>query len=147
MMAGHQIAYRNVASKYYHFHPEDIELAIQDFMAILEKHNYHPTGAIFFAILSDPTNEEEMVIQLFLPIMENKFETISEEQVFFQSYFLINPMVMTRVTEDFTQQSQVKYWELFEYLERHNLEQKTPVFVEYKHTHSGRNYIKMSVGM
>ncbi|MFB1051950.1 DUF5085 family protein [Paraliobacillus sp. JSM ZJ581] len=94
-----------------------------------------------------PTNEEEMVVEIFLPIEEQEFQSVADEQIFFQSYFSIYPMVMTRVTGNFTEQSQIKYWELFEYLNRNSLEQRTPVFVEYKRTPANNTYVEMSVGI
>ncbi len=141
MMLGHQIAHRNVVSKYYHFKPEDLEIGSR-----LEKNDYHPTGDMFFSILSDPT-ADDMVVEIFLPIEENSFKHESDEKMLFRSYFSINPMLMTRVTDNFNEQSQVKYWELMEYINQHELEQRTPVFVEYKKTHSGKVYVEMSVGV
>ncbi|GAE95508.1 hypothetical protein JCM21714_4786 [Gracilibacillus boraciitolerans JCM 21714] len=130
-MLGHQIAHRNVVSKYYHFKPEDLEMAIEDFTTILEKTIIILQGDMFFSILSDPT-AEEMVVEIFLPIEEDSLKVEIKEKMLFRSYFTITPMVMTRVTEDFNEQSQVKYWELVDYLNRNELEQRTPVFVEYK---------------
>ncbi|ENH96042.1 lactoylglutathione lyase [Gracilibacillus halophilus YIM-C55.5] len=145
-MFGHQIAYRNVVSKYYHFRPEEMEQAFEDFVSILEENGYHPTGDMFFSILSDPT-ADEMTVEIFLPIEEDSIRKDIDEQVFFRSYFSIKPMVMTRVTENFDEQSQVKYWELVEYLQKNDLEQRTPIFVVYKKTQSGRTYVEMSVGV
>lgn len=146
MMIGHQIAHRNVASKYYRFKPEDLEIALEDFTSILEEDHYHPTGDMFFSILSDPT-ADEMIIEIFVPIKEDRFKPNSGEKILFRSYFSVTPMVMTRVTKNFNEQSQEKYWELFSYLNRNELEQRTPVFIEYKKTRSGKIYVEMSVGV
>src|SRR5699024_8998407 len=40
----HQIAYRNVVSKYYNFYPEEINEALKDFNAILTEHEFNPDG-------------------------------------------------------------------------------------------------------
>ncbi|WP_010532273.1 DUF5085 family protein [Lentibacillus jeotgali] len=141
----HYIACRYVASKYYSFVPEEIDIAIKDFQSILENHGYHSDGRMFFSILSDPT-DEVMNAEIFLPIWEDHFTIQDKEQVNFHSYLLIKPMIMTRVIEDFDEQSQIKYWELIDYLQRNRLKQRTPIFVEFKNSHLGRKYIEMSVG-
>lgn len=141
----YQITYRNVASKLYRFIPEEIELAINDFDKILNEKGYHPNGKIFFSILSDPT-EEVMVAEIFLPIEESYFKIHEDEEVNYHSYFCVDHMIMTRITEDFNEKSQVKYWELINYLRQSNMTQRTPMFVEYKSSPSGRMYVEMSVG-
>lgn len=142
----HQIAYRNVASKYYTFLPEEINIAIQDFDAILSEHGYHSVGKMFFSILSNPT-AEVMTAELFIPIEENDFTIQTEEEVNFSSYFLIDRMIMTRITDDFDAQSQVTFWELLTYIEEREMSRKTPIFVEFKESNSGQTYVEMSVGV
>ncbi|WP_066074064.1 DUF5085 family protein [Neobacillus soli] len=146
IVENHQISYRNVASKRYNFVPEEINLAIEDFEKILSEHGYHIDGKMFFSILSDPT-AEVMTAEVFLPIEENTFTISPKEEVEFRSYFCIHPMIMTRIVDDFDQQSQMKYWELLDYIKRHDMKQKTPVFVEYKQSHAGRTYVEMGVGV
>ncbi|WP_249872495.1 DUF5085 family protein [Oceanobacillus saliphilus] len=142
----HRIAYRNVVSKYYNFLPEEIDEAIKDFVSILEELGFHPIGAMFFSIISDPS-DKVMTAEIFLSIEEDNFNTRSTEQFYFRSYFSIDPMIMTRVMDDFDTKSQDKYWELINYIKRNGLEQRTPVFVEYKRTHAEENYVEMSVGV
>src|SRR5690625_2190021 len=142
----HQIAHRNVVSKYYNFLPEEIDVAIKDFDSILEEQGYHTNGTMFFSIISDPT-EEDMTAEIFLTIEEDHFIKKIDEEMFFRSYFLISPMIMTRVMDDFDEKSQVKYWDLIKFIKRNRLKQQTPVFVEFKNSHSGRNYVEMSVGV
>lgn len=143
----HQIAYRNVASKLYNFVPEEIDLAFADFIQILEKYNYTPTGTIFFSIISDPT-AEVMTAQIFLPIEEKYFSVPEEEAVLFTSYFLVDNLLMTRIMHDFDIKSQEKYWELFGYAEQKQLTQKTPIFVQMKQMHnSEKSFVEMSLGV
>lgn len=142
----HKIAHRNVVSKYYNFLPEEIEVAINDFVSILEEQGYHTNGNIFFSIISDPT-AEMMTAEIFLTIEEDYFVRKTDEKMFFRSYFLISPMIMTRIMDDFDAQSQEKYWELIDYIKNNGLKQNTPVFVEFKNSHLGRGYVEMSVGV
>lgn len=146
IVENHQIAYRNVASKLYNFVPEEIDIALNDFDEILTRHGYHPTGVIFFSIISDPT-AEVMTAQLFLPIAESNFSIPKDVEVNFSSYFNVDNLLMTRITENYEVQSQVKYWELFAYLKAHDMTQKTPVFVQFKKTRSKRTYAEMSLGV
>lgn len=146
MITNHQIAHRNVVSKYYNFLPEEIDAAFQDFVTILEKGGYHVAGNMFFSMISDPT-DEIMTAEIFLTIEEDDFTIQSDEEMFFRSYFLIKPMVMTRVMEDFDAQSQVKYWELLKEANRHGFKPLTPVFVEFKNSFLGKDYVEMSVGV
>ncbi|MGX4669005.1 DUF5085 family protein [Cerasibacillus sp. JNUCC 74] len=142
----YHIAYRNVASKYYRFVPEEIDLALKDFQSILEKNGYQLNGSILFTILSDPTSEV-MDAEIFLPIIENIITIDDQEQIYFHSYLSIKPMIMTRVLNNFESQSQTKYWELMNYIRMNGMKQKTPVFVEYKTSYMGRHYVEMSVGV
>lgn len=146
IVENHQIAYRNVASKLYNFLPEEIDVAISDFDSILDESGYHSDGTIFFSIISDPT-AEVMTAEIFLPIEENNFVNRTEEEISFNSYFFIKPMLMTRIMDEFDEQSQVKYWELIDYIKGHNMSQKTPIFVEFKRSPAGRTYVEMSVGV
>src|SRR5690625_2768464 len=97
-------------------------------------------------MISDPT-ENIMIAELFLPIEENTFKQSTDEQLYFRSYFIVNPMIMTRIMENFDLQSQVKYWDLIHYIKQHNLQQKTPVFVEFKTNNQGDHFVEMSVGV
>lgn len=146
IVENHRIAHRNVASKLYTFLPEEIDLAMSDFDAILQKYGYHTNGILFFSIMSDPT-AEVMVAELFLAIEESDFTIPPEEEIYFRSYCSIDPMLMTRITNDFNEQSQVSYWALIDHMRRHRMEQKTPVFVEYKQSHAEQPYVEMSVGV
>lgn len=142
----HQIAYRNIASKYYNFLPEEIDIAIKDFDTILSDHGLNFGGIIFFSIISDPT-AEVMTAKLFIGIEENQFNIPKDEEVGFSSYFFINRMLMTRIIGEFETASQVEYWALIDYIKKHELIQKTPIFVEIKRSHEGQTYVEMSVGV
>lgn len=101
----------------------EIDKVFSDFQNILENNHYTLDGSIIFSILSDPTSEI-MDAEISLPIVEDQFtmrERIKEE-FNFHSYFPINPMIMTRVTENFDELSQVKYWELMDYIKGNNFE-------------------------
>lgn len=140
------MAYRNVASKLYNFYPDEIGEAIKDLTAILEKYRYHPTGDLFYSMISEPT-AEMMTAEIFIPIEEALLNVPKEEEVRFRSYFLIKNAIAARLINQFDEQSQVKYWELVAYAEDKGLRRSTPFFVEYKRTYRGTFYVVMNFGV
>ncbi|MEK3766645.1 DUF5085 family protein [Solibacillus sp. FSL K6-4121] len=147
IVENHQISYRNVASKYYNFVPEEIDLAFADFDQILLNNGFHIQDTMFFSIISDPT-APVMTAEIFRSIEESYVSDMkAAEDVNFRSYFSVNRMLMTRITNEFDAQSQEKYWELVEHLQKNNFNQSSPIFVEYKRSHSGTVYAEMSVGV
>lgn len=143
----HQITYKNVASKYYNFLPEEIELAFADLDQILENYGFHVKDQLFFSIISDPT-APVMTAEIFRPIEEDDFLPMPKsEDIRFRSYFSVNGMLMTRITDHYDEQSQKKYWELVEHIQMNNLVQSSPVFVEFKRSHSGTAYVEMCVAV
>ena len=52
IVENHQIAYRNVTSKYYSFLPEEIDVAIEDFDRILSNYGFNTSGTMFFQLLA-----------------------------------------------------------------------------------------------
>ncbi|WP_409295956.1 DUF5085 family protein [Peribacillus sp. SCS-26] len=145
ILENHQIAYKNTASKLYSFYPEEMNLAIEDFRDILIRNGYSPAGQLFFSIISDPA-AEVMTAELFFPLEDLHVKPMRVEDITYRSYFCVNGMIMTRITGDFEEKSQAGYWSLLEYLQHHELEKKTPVFVEYKQSHRGELFAEMSVG-
>ncbi|AMQ07763.1 DUF5085 family protein [Sporosarcina psychrophila] len=84
--------------------------------------------------MNNPTAE------VFIPIE-------AEEEINFNSYFLNDRMIMTRLTDDFDVQSQLTFWELLTYIEEHEISRKTPIFIEFKETNAGQTNVEMSVGV
>ncbi|GEN32012.1 hypothetical protein HNQ35_002415 [Cerasibacillus quisquiliarum] len=142
----HRIHYRNVVSKYYKFTPAEIDAAISDFVQLLDQLGYHPVGRYFYALLSEPT-DELMVAEIFIPIEENDFHNTSNEEMYFRSYFNIEPMVMTRVMENYEEEAQIKYWDLMRFIKNRGLEQKTPMFFEFKSSNNGKAFVEMGFGI
>lgn len=147
MISNHKVAYRNVASKYYAFRPEEIDKAIDNFRMILEGSGLHLSGNMFFSIISNPQSEI-MTAEIFLTVEEDTIKGLVDlkEDIRFRSYFTLSPMVMTRLMENFDHESQKIFWGLLGFLQVNQLEQTTPVFVEYKKSLSGLDYVEMSIG-
>lgn len=147
IVENHQIAYRNVASKKYNFFPEEIEIAVQDFVQLLSKYNYSPTGVVFYSVIGESV-DGVMTAELFIQINETYLVIPAEETVKFTSYFSVENLLMTRVKDNFDVNSQEKYRELFSYMEQKKYTQKTPLFVEIKKAHTtGSSYVELSMGV
>lgn len=147
IVENHQIAYRNVASKLYNFFPEEIEIAVQDFIQILSDNNYTPTGVVFYSVIGESV-DGVMTAELFIQVKENSLMIPAEEAVKFSSYFSVENLLMTRVNSNFDVNSQEKYQELFSYMQQKSYTQKTPLFVEIKKMHmNDTSYVEMSIGV
>lgn len=146
MFLDHSLCYQNVVSKYYRFPPEYIESAFIDLRDIIIENGYEPKGDMFFSILNDPRKDDIMLAELFLTIEENDAVFNEEDEISFRSYFHVDSMLMTRVMENFEQQSQIKYWELIDYVKVNRFKAMTPIFVQLKMNYQGKNYIELSMG-
>lgn len=147
IVENHQIAYRSVASKLYNFFPEEIEIAFQDFVQLLSKYNYSPTGVVFYSVLGE-SSDGVMTAEIFIQLSEAFLAIPDEEAVKFSSYFCVDHLLMTRVKDDFDLTSQEKYQELSTYMEQKNYIQKTPLFVQIKKMHTtDSSYVEMSIGV
>lgn len=140
------IRHRNVASKRYSFVPAEIGLAFEDFRTILQPHGANVDGRLFFTMLNEPI-AEVMTAELHMGIKEDDLTIPAEEEVIFRSYFEVKGLAKIRLMDDFDEQSQVAYWALYDHVKKGNLQQKTPVFVEYKQAPDGNTYVEMSVGV
>ena len=146
IVENYEIAHRNVVSKYYNVAPEEIDDAIMDFHKILKDNGFHPIGLMFYAIIFEPT-DDMMTIEVFIPIEEDRFDIRTNEQMYFRSYFNVKSMIMTRMLGEFETESPKKYRELVTYIRRNGLEQRTPLFVEYKFNYQNKLYVEMSIGI
>lgn len=141
------MAYRNVVSKYYNFHPDELDQVINNFAQLLIDGGYHPTGNVFYSMIIELAEDGLMTAEIFIPIEESNFTNHTREQMFFRSYFSIDSMIMTRVLNDFEKKAPEKFIEIHTYLKNNGLQKRTPVFVEYKTSIRNELYVEMSVGI
>ncbi|MEI3613192.1 DUF5085 family protein [Pseudogracilibacillus sp. SO30301A] len=116
IFGNYSIAYRNVVSKYYNFHPDQLDHTINSFVQLLVENDYHPTGNVFYSMIIELAEDGLMTAEIFIPIEESNFTNTTGEQMFFRSYFLIESMIMTRVLNDFEQKASEKFVELHHYM-------------------------------
>ncbi|MGG0184812.1 DUF5085 family protein [Bacillus rhizoplanae] len=125
IIEGQSIAYTNVVSKEYYFHYEDMEEAIEDFMSEIAKANLTVKGPMFYALKNIPS-DENMYVELFMPVNEDKIP--ASETIQFRSYYYVDEMLMKRYTGDYEKLTEHVYVEMLQYMEDNNLNLASPIY-------------------
>ncbi|MFC0232612.1 DUF5085 family protein [Vagococcus entomophilus] len=125
---GQMISFRNVVSKFYTLYPNDMNLVIEEMGKELEMRNLTPSGPMFYSTITD-FREEPLTMEVFVPVEENQLPDMQDKEIIFRSYFLIESMIMTRVSNDYETQTIEKHIELIRYTEEHNMEIGSHFFV------------------
>ena len=84
-----------------------------------------------------------MKVEFFMPIQESELEI--PERMRFHSYFGIEHMMATRVTEDFNNSTEKAYAMMFELMKEKNLKQVTPPFHMVNRV-KGRPVVTIKIG-
>jgi len=125
IIEGQSIAYTNVVSKEYYFHYEDMEEAIEHFMSEIATANLTVKGPMFYALKNIPS-DENMYVELFMPVNEDKIPT--SETLQFRSYYYGDEMLMKRYTGDYEKLTEQVYGEMLLYMEDNNLNLASPIY-------------------
>lgn len=125
IIEGQSIAYTNVVSKEYYFHYEDMEEAIEHFMSEIATENLTVKGPMFYALKNIPS-DENMYVELFMPVNEDKIP--ASETLQFRSYYYVDEMLMRRYTGDYEKLTEQVYGEMLLYMEDNNLNLASPIY-------------------
>ena len=117
--------YKNVVWHTYEIHFSQFELAMEDFNVKLVKANLTVAGPLFYALHNIPF-DEKMLIDIYIPVEQSDIPKDSD--LFFQSYFYIDEMLMTRVRDNFKVKTEKAYDELFQYAIRNDYQINSPIF-------------------
>lgn len=117
--------YKNVVWHTYEIHFSQFELAMEDFNDKLVDANLTVAGPLFYALHNIPF-DEKILIDIYIPIEQSYVP--KESDLFFQSYFYIDEMLMTRVRDHFEARTEIAYDELFQYAFRHDYQINSPIF-------------------
>lgn len=90
--------YQNVISRYYVTTSEEMGRCLEDALETIFEADYSLSDSFFYSMNSD-IREEELLIQVFLPVNEECQENLPAEYRF-QSYFQVNNMLATRAKGD-----------------------------------------------
>jgi len=93
------IHFENVVSRYYQVDLKDFAKVFEDFITTVVQIGYTPTSNFFYAINSDLEDPIDMLLQVFIPVEEEKSYELPEEYRY-QSYYEIINMLGVRVEGD-----------------------------------------------
>ncbi len=119
------IAYSNVVSKEYYFHYSEMERVIEDLLSEIAEANLTIKGPLFYALKNIP-KDENMYIELFMPVQEDKIP--SSKSLRFRSYYYVDEMLMKRFTGNYEALTEFVYAELFQYMVDNNLNLASPIY-------------------
>lgn len=119
------IMHKNVVWHTYEIHYSQFEMALEDFNEKLVKANLTIAGPLFYA-LYNITFDERMLIDIFIPVEQSYVP--KESDLFFQSYFYMDQMLMTRVRSNFETETEHAYDELFQFAVNHGYKINSPIF-------------------
>ncbi|MBX8935573.1 DUF5085 family protein [Enterococcus gilvus] len=105
------LQFENVISRYYVTNAEETGKCFEDALQTVLDAGYSLSDNFFYSTNSDIRDEDELLIQVFLPVNEQNKNNLPEEYRF-QSYFQVNNMLATRVKGD----SSKAFAEALEYL-------------------------------
>ncbi|MCA5014311.1 MULTISPECIES: DUF5085 family protein [unclassified Enterococcus] len=122
---GQKISFKNVASKYYEFDSSETGSIVENFFKIIDDKKLTPNGPLFYSIQSDIGTEPILAIYS-IPIEEDHLPDFFDEDLDFQTYFLIDNMIMTRANilsdSEADEKSKEMVGELIEYVSVNNME-------------------------
>ena len=137
------IRYRNVVSRKYRFHYQDMEEVISDFLHDIDKIKATVKGPLFYSLNNVP-KDEIVHVELFMPVEEDYLSIMDD--MYFHSYYSIEDMVSLTIFSNFERDTEVAYAELMNYIEEKGLRQTTPIFhVIAGDTTMQYTFIKMGV--
>lgn len=117
--------YRNVVWHSYEFHYSNFEHVVDDFNEKLIAANLTVNGPLFYSLKNVPL-DERMDIDLYVPVEQSYVPR--DKNLYFQTYFFIDQMLMTRVKGNFAVNTERTYEKLFSYALQHNLQIVSPIF-------------------
>ncbi|HDR7354486.1 Uncharacterized protein BCZB5J_02018 [Bacillus cereus] len=125
IIEGQSIAYTNVVSKEYYIHYTYMKDSIDDFMLEIKKAKLTAKGPLFYALKNVPS-DENMYIELFMPIYEDKVPPL--ETMKFRSYYYVDDMLVKRLTGDYETLTEYAYAEMLQYMEDNELDMISPIY-------------------
>lgn len=137
------IGMRNVISERCFVHYSQFPQAAQAFFAKIDQMNLTPIGDFFYSLNNVPV-DGDMAIELFLTIRQTDIPPC--DGLIFHSYFTVQNMLMTYLTEDFEKKTEFAYAELLLYMQENDLEMASPIFHFFKGTRDV-HYAELKVGV
>lgn len=121
------LQFENIISRYYITSSEEIGQCFEDALQTIFDAGYLLAENFFYSTNSDIRDEEESLIQVFLPVNEQNQDNLPEEYQF-QTYFQVNNLLATRVKGDSSKGFSEALGELLGYVVEAELEVTSPIF-------------------
>lgn len=121
------LQFENVISRYYITSSEETGQCFEDALQTIFDAGYSLAENFFYSTNSDIRDEEELLIQVFLPVNEPNQNNLPEEYRF-QTYFQVNNLLATRVKGDSSKRFSEALGELLGYVVEAKLEVTSPIF-------------------
>jgi len=93
------IQYRNVISRYYTVSPEEIPDTYNAFLEDVRKAGYTLLGPFFYTINSKLEENQDVLMELFIPVEEEYIEDALPKDFLYHSMFQVLNTVSTRILE------------------------------------------------
>ena len=93
------IQYRNVISRYYTVSPEEMPDTYNAFLDEVRKAGYTLLGPFFYTINSKLEENQDVLMELFIPVEEEYIEDTLPEDFLYHSLFQVLNTVSTRILE------------------------------------------------
>ena len=93
------IQYRNVISRYYTVSPEEMPDTYNTFLDEVQKAGYTLLGPFFYTINSKLEENQDVLMELFIPVEEEYIENALPKDFLYHSMFQVLNTVSTRILE------------------------------------------------
>lgn len=121
------LQFEHVISRYYITNSEETGQCFEDAMKTIFDAGYSLAENFFYSTNSDIRDEEELLIQVFLPVNEQNQDNLPEDYRF-QTYFQVNNLLATRVKGDSSNGFSEALGDLLGYVVENELEVTSPIF-------------------
>ncbi|EOH72836.1 MULTISPECIES: DUF5085 family protein [Enterococcus] len=121
------LQFEHVISRYYITNSEETGQCFEDAMKTIFDAGYSLAENFFYSTNSDIRDEEELLIQVFLPVNEQNQDNLPEDYRF-QTYFQVNNLLATRVKGDSSNGFSEALGDLLGYVVETELEVTSPIF-------------------
>lgn len=135
-----KLCFQNVVSLRKQIYYTELESFYKEFITKLVDNGYTIKGPYFYSLNSEVGNEI-MDIELFMPIVENKFNC---EGLQFQSYFEVNNLFTTVIKGNVAENAEQAYESILQAIVQNDLAIATPFYHVMSNT--GSAYVNLYMG-
>ncbi|MBC9722779.1 MAG: DUF5085 family protein [Lactobacillus sp.] len=121
------LQFENIISRYYLTSLSETGQCFENALQMISNLGYSLSDNFFYSINSDIRDEEELLIQVFLPVNEQNQGNLPEEYRF-QTYFQVNNMLAKRVKGDSSSEFSKSLEELLVFVVDNQFEVTSPIF-------------------